>query len=77
MPGAIIPGGSVGEAALAYLLAVRRRQAPVPTAIARLKALGGNGQDAGALGDWLDALGGRQQAASDALRAGMARRAAQ
>ena len=77
MPGAFVPAGRVGESALAYLLAVRRKQAPVPTAIARLKALGGNGQDAGALGDWLDALYARRHAAADALGEYAARRAVQ
>ncbi len=73
-----LPAGAVGEAALSYLVALRREVNPVPFAVAALQRFGA-GDDAGfkALGDWLRGASERAAARADALESWAAGRALQ
>ena len=73
-----LPSGAVGEAALGYLVALRREVNPVPFAVAALKRFGAD-DDAGftALGAWLHGAAARAAARADALETWAAGRALQ
>jgi hypothetical protein len=73
-----LPAGAVGEAVLAYLVALRREVNPVPFAVSALQRFEAD-DDAGfqALGAWLHGAAERAAARADALRAELDRRALQ
>jgi alkylhydroperoxidase/carboxymuconolactone decarboxylase family protein YurZ len=70
-----LPAGAVGEAVLAYLVALRRDVNPVPFAVAALQRFGADeGEALEVLSAWLHGAAERAAAQAAALQAEVARR---
>ncbi len=74
-PGATLPAGAAGEAALAYLVALRAHKSPIPLVIAALQRFGSNDNETlDVVAGWMRDEGERQLAQANALQAEADRR---